>query len=102
MKKTINVCVFMLTTHHFYTDNFCTQALHHRHQRCSTRHHVGSGGRESGGVDHEVTEGEVSRTPEDSVCSIEGPSAIYNDGPSTYSEVGYGTPNVSYRVSHKQ
>ncbi|KAJ9588370.1 hypothetical protein L9F63_018296 [Diploptera punctata] len=83
---------------------FSLQALHHRHQRCSTRHHGGGGGggKEGGGLDHEVTEGEVSRTPEDSVCSIEGPSAIYNDGPSTYSEVGYGTPNVSYRVSHKQ
>nr|CAD7259120.1 unnamed protein product [Timema shepardi] len=68
-------------------------ALHHRHQRCSTHHHV---------TEHEVTEAEVSRTPEDSVCSIEGPSAIYNDGPSTYSELGYGTPNVSYRVPHKQ
>ncbi|XP_021920133.1 probable G-protein coupled receptor 158 isoform X3 [Zootermopsis nevadensis] len=75
------------------------QALHHRHQRCSTRHHGAAGG---GATDHETTEAEVSRTPEDSVCSIEGPSAIYNDGPSTFSEVGYGTPNVSYRVSHKQ
>ncbi|XP_074029464.1 G-protein coupled receptor 158 smog isoform X1 [Leptinotarsa decemlineata] len=31
----------------------------------------------------EVTEGEPSRTPEDSVCSNEGPSAIYADLPST-------------------
>ncbi|CAH1396029.1 unnamed protein product [Nezara viridula] len=39
---------------------------------------------------------EVSRTPEDSVCSMEGPSAIYNDGPSTYSELGgFGTPGSS-------
>jgi hypothetical protein len=75
------------------------QALHHRHQRCSTKHH---GAATSGATDHEVTEAEVSRTPEDSVCSNEGPSAIYNDGPSTFSEVGLGTPNVSYRMSHKQ
>lgn len=75
------------------------QALHNRHQRCSTRHHGTPGG---GATDHEATEAEVSRTPEDSVCSIEGPSAIYNDGPSTFSEVGFGTPNVSYRMSHKQ
>ncbi|KAJ8865830.1 hypothetical protein PR048_033352 [Dryococelus australis] len=67
---------------------FSLQALHHRHQSRSTRH----------GHDHEPGEGEVSRTPEDSVCSIEGPSAIY-DGPSTtYSELG-----VSYRAPpHKQ
>ncbi|XP_063902350.1 metabotropic glycine receptor isoform X3 [Zophobas morio] len=31
----------------------------------------------------ETTEAEPSRTPEDSVCSNEGPSAIYNDLPST-------------------
>lgn len=30
----------------------------------------------------ETTEAEPSRTPEDSVCSNEGPSAIYNDLPS--------------------
>jgi hypothetical protein len=77
----------------------CLQALHNRHQRCSTRHHGATGG---GAADHEATEAEVSRTPEDSVCSMEGPSAIYNDGPSTFSEVGFGTPNVSYRMSHKQ
>ncbi|KAF6214717.1 hypothetical protein GE061_009460 [Apolygus lucorum] len=40
----------------------------------------------------EANEQEVSRTPEDSVCSVEGPSAIYNDGPSTYSEL-CGTPH---------
>ncbi|XP_054285265.1 probable G-protein coupled receptor 158 isoform X2 [Macrosteles quadrilineatus] len=46
----------------------------------------------------EVTENEVSRTPEDSVCSMEGPSAIYGDGPSTYSELGgFGTPNILHR-----
>lgn len=27
----------------------------------------------------ETTEAEPSRTPEDSICSNEGPSAIYND-----------------------
>ncbi|XP_023712991.2 probable G-protein coupled receptor 158 [Cryptotermes secundus] len=75
------------------------KALHNRHQRCSTRHYGTAGG---GATDHEATEAEVSRTPEDSVCSIEGPSAIYNDGPSTFSEVGFGTPNVSYRMAHKQ
>ncbi|KAK9510613.1 hypothetical protein O3M35_005358 [Rhynocoris fuscipes] len=48
----------------------------------------------------EQTEQEVSRTPEDSVCSNEGPSAIYNDGPSTYSELGgFGTPTVQHRNS---
>lgn len=51
-------------------------------------------------VAHEMTEtadNEVSRTPEDSVCSVEGPS-VYNDGPSTYSELGgFGTPNVQHR-----
>ncbi|XP_073988558.1 G-protein coupled receptor 158 smog isoform X2 [Rhodnius prolixus] len=48
----------------------------------------------------EPTEQEVSRTPEDSVCSNEGPSAIYNDGPSTYSELGgFGTPTVQHRNS---
>lgn len=78
---------------------FSLQALHHRHQRSSTRQH---GAVNSGSTDHEVTEAEVSRTPEDSVCSNEGPSAIYNDGPSTFSEVGVGTPNVSFRMSHKQ
>lgn len=31
----------------------------------------------------ETTEAEPSRTPEDSVCSNEGPSAIYADLPST-------------------
>ncbi|XP_076270296.1 G-protein coupled receptor 158 smog isoform X1 [Rhynchophorus ferrugineus] len=34
-------------------------------------------------MDTEVTEAEPSRTPEDSVCSTEGPSAIYSDLPST-------------------
>ncbi|XP_066909068.1 metabotropic glycine receptor isoform X2 [Halyomorpha halys] len=44
----------------------------------------------------EPADQEVSRTPEDSVCSMEGPSAIYNDGPSTYSELGgFGTPGSS-------
>ncbi|XP_068084648.1 metabotropic glycine receptor [Anabrus simplex] len=72
------------------------KALHHRQQRCSTRHHATTS-------DAEMPEGEVSRTPEDSVCSNEGPSAIYNDAPSTYSElVGCGTPNVSFRVSQRQ
>lgn len=51
-------------------------------------------------VTHEMTEtadNEVSRTPEDSVCSVEGPS-VYNDGPSTYSELGgFGTPSVPHR-----
>lgn len=36
----------------------------------------------------------MSRTPEDSVCSGEGPSAIYNDLASTYSEL-IGTPNAA-------
>ncbi|XP_063240109.1 probable G-protein coupled receptor 179 [Bacillus rossius redtenbacheri] len=63
------------------------KALHHRHQSRSVRHPH----------DHEPGEGEVSRTPEDSVCSVEGPSAIYNDGPSTYSELG-----APYRAPHKQ
>jgi hypothetical protein len=55
------------------------QALHHRQK--SSKHHGGHHDNEDGG--------EVSRTPEDSVCSIEGPSAIYNDGPSVaYSEHG--------------
>lgn len=31
----------------------------------------------------ETTEAEPSRTPEDSVCSNEGPSAIYSELPST-------------------
>ena len=62
--------------------------------RSSARHHT----------DVEITEAEGSRTPEDSVCSQEGPSAVFNDGPSTYSEYGYGygTPSVSYKGSHKQ
>ncbi|CAH1133680.1 unnamed protein product [Ceutorhynchus assimilis] len=34
-------------------------------------------------ADTEVTEAEPSRTPEDSVCSTEGPSTIYADLPST-------------------
>lgn len=68
---------------------FSLQALHHRHMRSSARHHT----------DVEVTEAEGSRTPEDSVCSQEGPSAVFNDGPSTYSEYGYGTPSVSYKGS---
>ncbi|KAJ1519965.1 hypothetical protein ONE63_004199 [Megalurothrips usitatus] len=67
------------------------KALHHRHMRSSARHHT----------DVEVTEAEGSRTPEDSVCSQEGPSAVFNDGPSTYSEYGYGTPSVSYKGSCK-
>ncbi|XP_059473728.1 probable G-protein coupled receptor 158 isoform X2 [Neocloeon triangulifer] len=55
------------------------KALHHRQK--SSKHH-GHHDNEDGG--------EVSRTPEDSVCSIEGPSAIYNDGPSVaYSEYNY-------------
>ncbi|KAF4522803.1 hypothetical protein B566_EDAN014847 [Ephemera danica] len=59
---------------------FSLQALHHRQK--SSRHH-------SSHHDHDA-EGEVSRTPEDSVCSVEGPSAIFNDGPSVaYSELGY-------------
>ncbi|EEB20557.1 hypothetical protein Phum_PHUM622780, partial [Pediculus humanus corporis] len=33
-------------------------------------------------TDVEVTEAEASRTPEDSVCSNEGPSIVINDGPS--------------------
>ncbi|XP_075212212.1 G-protein coupled receptor 158 smog isoform X2 [Lycorma delicatula] len=71
---------------------FSLQALQHRHQRCSTRPH-GPEGQESGEV-------EISRTPEDSICSMEGPSAIYNDGPSTYSELGgFGTPNVLHRAA---
>ncbi|XP_034231552.1 probable G-protein coupled receptor 158 isoform X2 [Thrips palmi] len=82
---------------------FSLQALHHRHMRSSARHHT----------DVEVTEAEGSRTPEDSVCSQEGPSAVFNDGPSTYSEYCYGghgahgthgthgTPSVSYKGSHK-
>lgn len=46
---------------------------------------------------------EVSRTPEDSICSMEGPSAIYTDGPSTYSELGgFGTPNITHRGANKQ
>jgi hypothetical protein len=62
----------------FYVNLF--QALHHRQKSAKHRssHH-----------DHD-NEGEVSRTPEDSVCSVEGPSAIFNDGPSVaYSELGY-------------
>ncbi|XP_022900982.2 metabotropic glycine receptor isoform X2 [Onthophagus taurus] len=35
-------------------------------------------------VEQELTEAEPSRTPEDSVCSTEGPSGIYNDLPSTH------------------
>lgn len=65
--------------------------MQYRHQRCSTRPrgHDGEGG-----------EVEMSRTPEDSICSMEGPSAIYNDGPSTYSEIGgFGTPNVLHRTA---
>lgn len=62
--------------------------------RSSARHHT----------DVEVTEAEGSRTPEDSVCSQEGPSAVFGDGPSGYSEYGlgygsHGTPSVSYKGS---
>ncbi|RZF43571.1 hypothetical protein LSTR_LSTR008084 [Laodelphax striatellus] len=66
-----------------------------RHQRCSSRPHGGPDGQEGG-------EGEVSRTPEDSICSMEGPSAVYNDGPSTYSELGgFGTPSIPHRAANK-
>uniref|UniRef100_A0A8D8QXJ8 Uncharacterized protein n=1 Tax=Cacopsylla melanoneura TaxID=428564 RepID=A0A8D8QXJ8_9HEMI len=44
-------------------------------------------------------EGEQSKTPEDSICSGEGPSGIFNDGPSAaYSEyaVGFSTPNIHH------
>ncbi|XP_050307291.1 probable G-protein coupled receptor 158 isoform X2 [Anthonomus grandis grandis] len=34
-------------------------------------------------MDTEITEAEVSRTPEDSICSIEGPSAVYSELPAT-------------------
>ncbi|XP_046675546.1 probable G-protein coupled receptor 158 isoform X1 [Homalodisca vitripennis] len=65
-----------------------------RQQRCSTRP-----------LPHETTEtneNEVSRTPEDSICSMEGPSAVYNDGPSTYSELGgFGTPNIPHRANRQ-
>lgn len=40
-------------------------------------------------TDVEVTEAEPSRTPEDSVCSNEGPSIIINDGPS---DIVHATP----------
>ena len=38
-----------------------------------------------------------NKTPEESVCSIEGPSvvSVYADGPSTYSEAG--TPSILHR-----
>ncbi|KAI5704899.1 hypothetical protein M8J75_009868 [Diaphorina citri] len=44
-------------------------------------------------------EGELSKTPEDSICSGEGPSGIFNDGPSAaYSDygVGFSTPNIHH------
>ncbi|XP_044726866.1 probable G-protein coupled receptor 158 isoform X2 [Chrysoperla carnea] len=63
---------------------FSLQALHGKHHR-SHKHNTS---------EVEVTEGEMSRTPEDSVCSGEGPSAIYNDLASTYSEL-IGTPNAA-------
>ncbi|CAL4062731.1 unnamed protein product, partial [Meganyctiphanes norvegica] len=46
----------------------------------------------------ECTEGDITKTPEESVCSIDGPSVfgIYADGPSTYSEMG--TPNILHRT----
>lgn len=75
---------------------FSLQALQHRQQKCSTRPH--------GADDKEAvaTEMEVSRTPEESVCSVEGPSAVYNDGPSTYSDLGgFGTPNIPHRPGVK-
>ncbi|GLG96845.1 Putative G-protein coupled receptor 158 [Gryllus bimaculatus] len=75
------------------------KALHHRNQRCSVRHSHGERGG-AGPARAAATRSAMSRTPEDSVCSNEGPSAIYNDGPSTYSDVG--TPNVSFRVSPRQ
>ncbi|XP_071447933.1 metabotropic glycine receptor [Hetaerina americana] len=95
------------------------KALHHR-QRCSSTSRQqggnqgssggaggGSGGCDrggggGGGMEHET---EVSRTPEDSVCSGEGPSMVCGDGPScAYSDAGYGTPphtGVSHRGSYK-
>ena len=41
--------------------------------------------------------GTDAKTPEESVCSIEGPSvvSVYADGPSTYSEGG--TPSIVHR-----
>ncbi|XP_046384852.1 uncharacterized protein LOC124155179 [Ischnura elegans] len=65
-------------------------------------HGGGGGGRDGPGVEHET---EVSRTPEDSVCSGEGPSMVCADGPScAYSDAGYGTPphtGASHRGSYK-
>ncbi|KAL1124190.1 hypothetical protein AAG570_001960, partial [Ranatra chinensis] len=64
---------------------FSLQKKGSREKKCSVKPQSGDSG---GGGGPEVTaDQEVSRTPEDSVCSVEGPSAIYNDGPSTYSEL---------------
>ncbi|XP_018576107.1 probable G-protein coupled receptor 158 isoform X2 [Anoplophora glabripennis] len=51
---------------------FSLQNLHGKHKDKDRHKHQ-----------EEVTEAEPSRTPEDSVCSNEGPSAIYADLPST-------------------
>lgn len=50
---------------------YCFQNLHGKHKE-----------KERQKPQEEVTEYEASRTPEDSVCSNEGPSAIYADLPS--------------------
>ncbi|KAK6623219.1 hypothetical protein RUM43_009071 [Polyplax serrata] len=50
---------------------FSLQTLRQQTHRLSSRH-----------TEIEVTEAEASRTPEDSVCSVEGPSIVINDGPS--------------------
>ncbi|XP_065163117.1 metabotropic glycine receptor isoform X2 [Atheta coriaria] len=46
-------------------------------------------------VELEITEAEPSRTPEDSVCSVEGPSNVYSElqqaQPSTTADTGTGT-----------
>lgn len=49
------------------------QSLHSRHKDRERKREM----------DTDVTEAEPSRTPEDSICSTEGPSAIYADLPST-------------------
>ncbi|XP_076058113.1 G-protein coupled receptor 158 smog isoform X3 [Oratosquilla oratoria] len=66
---------------------FSIQSLHRQHQN-QHRSLV------SHAIEGEV---EVSKTPEESVCSLEGPSvlSVYADGPSTYSEMG--TPSILHR-----
>ena len=55
------------------------QSFHRHHQRA---------------LHHTLDEGDMTKTPEESVCSVEGPSvlSVYADGPSDI-----GTPSILHR-----